>query len=337
MVTRIGETFGVLVAVVLTAGGLLYGQTRGGSSELESTIPSLTEKVYVNLSHSVEIPDSVIVESRPSAKKSDTVVTKPLTSSEFTNWQKSLVEKRAKWIRSKGLEENYDSIREMITGGWIAKKFPARFADSREFMEVRMDSYSQELATIFQVQDILQSKARGIDVLKAYISPSTLQDWILRSEALVVASFVSGDVDADRGDGYLSTMVFEVVEELKGTVPSKKIYLRQTTGIQSDSTIASTPGEVVVKGEGRDFILPAAGTRFLLSVSQGIYPLRVLQQGRIPANHNVPFSVDQATPMRIEGDSLVRISEHGSILFGTRLSELREEARKLRLLTRPFN
>lgn len=282
-----------------------------------SSIASIREQAPANLDHS----DTSEQKVNDSANSLPTLEAK--TNVEFTRKEQSTVLSRDQWIVSSGLLDNFREIRDMFTPEKLADMFPARYQDSREFIETRADYYAQELATIFSADSIRRMEQKRIDVLRAYTSPNSLEDRILRTELLVEAKFFSAKVDDDLGDGFLSTLVFEIDKVIKGQGSVHLIHLREPSGIRSDGLIQVTPGGLINYGEGRNFRLPQAGTRFLLAVSKGTYPLRAIETGGVPVGGPIAFSIAQTELMRIEGDVLVPIA--GSVTrrpFAKTLSEL---------------
>ncbi len=175
-------------------------------------------------------------------------------------------ERRAKYLRSKNLQSNYDKIRSLVTPE-IREKYRPRGTGALAIdSDAQLGYIIQGLAVQYSYNDIVRLREKGIDLVKSTISfmgPSTSTEFVGLHETVVVGTIVRVERE-DLGDGFLSTAVVHVDEWLKGPDKTDTVRIRQFGGYLSNGNVAVHPRDVVTAGRV-DFSYPTGSHVFLLS------------------------------------------------------------------------
>jgi hypothetical protein len=75
-------------------------------------------------------------------------------------------ERRAQWLASNGITENYQQIRAMFTEELLKEFLPMHPNAAKDFNKTRLDWVAQELAVRYTPETIRTLQQRGIDPLR---------------------------------------------------------------------------------------------------------------------------------------------------------------------------
>ncbi len=175
-------------------------------------------------------------------------------------------ERRAKYLRSKNLQSNYDKIRSLVTPEIREKYRPRGPGALGRYSDADLGCLIQGLAVQYSYNDIVRFRGKGIDLVKATISfmgPSTSAEFLGLHETVVVGTIVRVERE-DLGDGYLSTAVVHVDEWLKGPDKTDTVRIRQFGGYLPGGQVTVHSRDVVTPGRV-DFSYTNGSHVFLLS------------------------------------------------------------------------
>jgi hypothetical protein len=241
--------------------------------------------------------------------------------------------RRAQWLASKGLTENYQQIRAMLTLDLLKELFPTlpRPDGKLHFFEkIRLDQLAQELAVRYTPKTIRNLQQRGLDPIRnALIGAPTPAQFYEMSDDVIIGEVVAAKTPANLGDGYLTTVTIHVKDVLKGSLQKgDTIYLRQINGQVNDTLWKSQPDEVVRAVYGGLYV-PPPHVPLLLHLSKKLYGLQVVTTDNTP-DLSRAFYIQRLAPFRVEGSQL-RYLGHSSAAeakLPNSISEIRDVAVK---------
>lgn len=211
-------------------------------------------------------------------------------------------EKRSAGLARRGTNRDEAELRQIYRALGTAKPRPntALSPASLSALETAMETDAVQLIQSLDItpQRVKQLASAGFDPLvasAAYIRGSaTLVQQALLAD--VVALVTVGTVrNEDLGDGFRSTVVFDVVDPITGRIKGSQVALRQMSGDVAGG------GTVEVFSD----IKAQPGQSYLLMLSSGLYQQMADESGGKPASGPVDFHVLFGSSYTVSGDTLV--------------------------------
>jgi len=193
-----------------------------------------------------------------------------------------LPEAKDDWIESQGLQRTFLAVRARID------------SVSPEIDEDWRDHVAQQIAALYRMDEISRLRTRGIDVIRAHLGrptpTETTDDFVDRTDVMVIGEVIDVDSSAYDNDEYASTVTVLIHEVLKGDTTLDTIRVRQYSGKFGR----------MARGSTADFD-PIRHTRHLFQVSHRLYPLYTIARGGTPLSGK-PLYVLQTAPREINND-----------------------------------